>query len=60
LIVSPRLFHELQTVLVRERFHRYFTYEEADEYVSWLHQKADVLEESAEGVVYGVGGRGSR
>lgn len=54
LIVSPRLLHELQTVLAREKFRRYFTYEEAIEYVSWLHHEADVLEESAEGVVLGV------
>jgi hypothetical protein len=34
LVVSPRLLHELQAVLARERFRRYFTYEEATEYVS--------------------------
>lgn len=54
LIVSPRLLHELQTVLAREKFRRHLTYEEAIEYVSWLHHEAEVLEELAEGFVAGV------
>ncbi|MBA4115432.1 MAG: PIN domain-containing protein [Rubrobacter sp.] len=31
LIVSPRLLHELQAVLAREKFRRHLTYEEATE-----------------------------
>jgi hypothetical protein len=49
LVVSPRLLHELQAVLARERFRRYFTYEEATEYVSWLHHEAEVVRDPAEG-----------
>jgi hypothetical protein len=55
LVVSPRLLHELQSVLARERFRRYFTYEEATEYVSWLHHGAEVVRDPAEGVVRGAG-----
>lgn len=54
LVVSPRLLHELQTVLAREKFRRYFTYEEATEYVSWLHHEAEVVRDPAEKVVLGV------
>ena len=54
LVVSPRLLHELQSVLARERFRRYFTYEEATEYVSWLHHEAEVVSDPAEGVVRGA------
>lgn len=54
LVVSPRLLHELQTVLARERFRRHFTYEEATEYVGWLHHWAQVAGDPAEGVVVGV------
>ncbi|CAA9468301.1 MAG: hypothetical protein AVDCRST_MAG58-3780 [uncultured Rubrobacteraceae bacterium] len=54
LVVSPRLLHELQSVLARERFRRYFTYEEATEYVSWLHHGAEVVRDPAEGVVRGA------
>lgn len=45
LVVAPRLLYELQAVLAREKFRRYLTYEEAVEYVSWLHHEAEVLEE---------------
>jgi predicted nucleic acid-binding protein len=54
LVVSPRLLHELQSVLAREKFRRYFTYEEATEYVSWLHHEAEVVRDPAEGVVRGA------
>jgi predicted nucleic acid-binding protein len=54
LVVSPRLLHELQTVLAREKFRRYFTYEEATEYVSWLHHEAEVVRDPAERVVVGA------
>lgn len=54
LVVSPRLLHELQTVLAREKFRRHFTYEEATEYVSWLHHRAQVLRDPAEKVTVGV------
>jgi|SRR5215212_1546082 len=53
LIISSRLLYELETVLVRKRFRRYLTYEEAVEYVSWLHHRAEVLEEPVEGSVLG-------
>jgi predicted nucleic acid-binding protein len=54
LVVSPRLLHGLQAVLARERFRRYFTYEEATEYVSWLHHRAEVVRDPAEDVVRGA------
>jgi predicted nucleic acid-binding protein len=54
LIVSSRLLYELKTVLVRERFRRYLPYEEAVEYVSWLHHRAKVLEEPVEDSVLGA------
>ena len=54
LVVSPRLLHELQAVLAREKFRRHFTYEEATEYVSWLHHEAEVMRDPAEKVVAGV------
>lgn len=54
MVVSPRLLHELQTVLAREKFRRYFTYEEATEYVSWLHHEAEVVRDTAEKVVLGA------
>ncbi len=54
LVVSPRLLHELQTVLAREKFRRLFSYEEATEYVSWLHHQAEVVRDPAEKVVYRV------
>jgi predicted nucleic acid-binding protein len=54
LIISSRLLYELETVLVRKRFRRYLTYEEAVEYVSWLHHRAEVLEEPVEGSVLGA------
>lgn len=54
LVVSPRLLHELQTVLAREKFRRHFTYEEATEYVSWLHHRAQVVRDPAEKVTVGV------
>ena len=54
LVVSPRLLHELQSVLAREKFRRYFTYEEATEYVSWLHHRAEVVRDPAEDVVRGA------
>lgn len=54
LVVSPRLLHEPQAVLARERFRRHFTYEEATEYVSWLHHGAQVVRDPAEAVVSGV------
>ncbi len=54
LVVSPRLLHELQTVLAREKFRRHLTYEEATEYVSWLHHGAEVLRDPAEQVVRGA------
>jgi len=54
LVVSPRLLHELQAVLAREGFRRYFTYEEATEYVSWLHHGGEVVRDPAEDVVRGA------
>jgi predicted nucleic acid-binding protein len=54
LVVSPRLLHELQAVLAREKFRRYLTYEEATEYVSWLHHGAEVVRDPAERVVRGA------
>jgi len=54
LVVSPRLLHELQTVLARAKFRRHFAYEEATEYVSWLHHEAQVVRDPAESVVVGV------
>jgi len=54
LVVSPRLLHELQAVLAREKFRRYLTYEEATEYVSWLHHGAEVVRDPAESVVRGA------
>ena len=56
LVVSPRLLHELQSVLAREKLRRYFTYEETTEYVSWLHYGAEVVRDPAEGVVRGAVG----
>lgn len=44
----------MQTVLAREKFRRHFTYEEATEYVSWLHHEAQVVRDPAESVVYRV------
>lgn len=55
-MVSPRLLHELQAVLAREKFRPFFTYEEATEYVSWLHHEAEVVRDRAEGEVVGVVG----
>lgn len=54
LVVSPRLLYELQTVLARQKFRRYFTYDEATEYVSWLHHEAEVVRDPPENVVRGV------
>jgi len=54
LYVSPRLLHELQTVMARPKFRRYLTYEEATEYVSWLHHEARVVSDPAQSVVVGV------
>lgn len=54
IVVSPRLLHELQSVLAREKFRRYFTYEEATEYVGWLHHEAEVVEDPAESLVRGL------
>ncbi len=54
LVVSPRLLHELQTVLAREKFRRYITYGEATEYVSWLHHGAQVVRDPAEKIVRGA------
>jgi putative PIN family toxin of toxin-antitoxin system len=54
LVVSSRLLYELQTVLAREKFRRYFTYDEATEYVSWLHHEAEVVRDPPEMVVRGV------
>jgi predicted nucleic acid-binding protein len=51
LVVSPRLLYELQTVLAREKFRRYLTYDEATEYVSWLHHEAEVVRDLPENVV---------
>lgn len=56
LVVSPRLLHELQTVLAREKFRRYLTYGEATEYVSWLHHEARVVRDRAGGEVVGATG----
>ena len=42
------------SVLARKRFRRYFTYEEAIEYVSWLHPGAEVVRDPAESVVRGT------
>ena len=36
------------------RGRRYLTHEEANEYVSWLHHEAEVLEEPAESFVVGA------
>jgi predicted nucleic acid-binding protein len=54
LVVSPRLLHELQSVLARGMFRRYLTYEDATEYVSWLHHEAEVVRDPAESVVRGA------
>jgi putative PIN family toxin of toxin-antitoxin system len=54
LVVSPRLLHELQSVLARGKFRRYLTYEDASEYVSWLHHEAEVVRDPAESVVRGA------
>ena len=54
LVVSPRLLHELQSVLARGKFRRYLTYEDATEYVSWLHHEAEVARDPAESVVRGA------
>ncbi len=54
LVVSPRLLHELQTVLAREKFRRYITYGEATEYVSWLHHGAQVVRDPVEKIVRGA------
>ncbi len=54
LVVSPRLLYELQTVLAREKFRRYLTYDEATEYVSWLHHEAEVVRDLPENVVRGA------
>jgi predicted nucleic acid-binding protein len=54
LVVSPRLFHELQSVLARGKVRRYLTYEDATEYVSWLHHEAEVVRGPAESVVRGA------
>ena len=54
LFVSPRLLYELQTVLAREKFRGYITYDEATEYVSWLHHEAEVVRDPAEQVVRGA------
>ena len=54
LVASPRQLHELQTVLAREKFRRYLTYEDATEYVSWLHHGAEVVRDPGENVVRGA------
>jgi predicted nucleic acid-binding protein len=54
LVVSPRLLYELQTVLAREKFRRYLTYDEATEYVSWLHHEAEVVRDPPEKLVRGA------
>lgn len=54
LIVSPQLLHELQTVLAREKFRRHLAYEEAVEYVSWLHHGAEIVQDPAGSIVRGV------
>lgn len=54
LVVSPRLLYELQTVLAREKFRRYLTYDEATEYVSWLHHEAEVVRDPPEKAVRGA------
>ena len=38
----------------REKFRRYITYDEATEYVSWLHHEAEVVRDPAEKVVRGA------
>jgi predicted nucleic acid-binding protein len=54
LVVSPRLLHELQSVLARGKFRRYLTYEDATEHVSWLHHEAEVVRDPAESVIRGA------
>jgi predicted nucleic acid-binding protein len=54
LVVSPRLLYELQTVLAREKFRRYLTYDEATEYVSWLHHEAEAVRDPPEKLVRGA------
>jgi predicted nucleic acid-binding protein len=54
LVVSPRLLHELQSVLARGKYRRYLTYEDATEYLGWLHHEAEVVRDPAESVVRGV------
>ena len=45
MVASPEVLFELQEVLIRPKFRRYLTYADALEYVLWIHDGADVLEE---------------
>ncbi len=46
-VASPRLLGELEAVLARERFRRWLTTDEADQFLSNLHVLAEVVEDPA-------------
>lgn len=48
MIVSHRLFHELETVLLREKFRPKLSYEGVLEYVSWLRERGILADEGEE------------
>ncbi len=45
LIASPKLLGELRAVLSREKFRRYLTQDEADEYVDGLHVVSELIDD---------------
>ncbi len=48
MVVSHRLLHELETVLMRARFRRRLSYEEVLEYVLWLRERGILADEGEE------------
>ena len=57
LVVSPRLLHELETVLLRPKFRPYLSAEEARQYVALLRRSASQVEDSARAQVLVSGDR---
>jgi putative PIN family toxin of toxin-antitoxin system len=44
LVVSEHLLYELQVVLSREKFRRYLTIAEVEQYLLWLRDHAELVE----------------
>jgi len=48
LIVSPQLLEELEVVLIREKFRRYFTIEEVEDYLVFIGRLGTVVPDPIE------------